>query len=73
MQIKLFNFFLFFNSFCLFSFYHSKTYIKKSTNTHIIFYYIFPTPKTTYYKIINVQNNLNNTLNYLNLQKEAPK
>jgi hypothetical protein len=41
---------------------------------NITFLLYFTTPKTTYYyKIINVQNNLNNTLNNLNLQKEAPK
>ena len=41
------------------------------TRTFLLY---FTTPKTTYYyKIINVQNKLNNTLNNLNLQKEALK
>jgi hypothetical protein len=70
MQIKTFIFF----SFCLFNFLSFKNIHKKIVQTHTsLFYYILPHLKLIITKIINVQNNLNNTLNNLNLQKEAPK
>jgi hypothetical protein len=67
MQTKTFLFF------CLFNFIIKKNIHKKYTNTHITFLLYFTHTRTTDYKILNIQINLNNMLNDLNLQKEAPK